>query len=69
MKKIKFDCNGHNSPAYGCDHHGDNSGLYYLAAEVETLLNPRLWTKEMHDAWHAHIPDVQKAFESLLAVA
>jgi len=35
MSKIyRFDCNGGNSPAYGCDKPGDNSGQYYQAEDV-----------------------------------
>ncbi len=37
----------------------------YMNEEYETLLNPRLWTKEMSDAWHSVLPDVNKAFENL----
>lgn len=33
--------------------------------ELENKLNPRLWTKEMHDAWHLNLPDTIKAFEAL----
>ncbi|MDP1931864.1 MAG: hypothetical protein Q8L60_10435 [Gammaproteobacteria bacterium] len=36
---------------------------------LEICMNPRCWTKEMHDAWHGSIPDIQKAFESLLLAA
>lgn len=28
---IRFDCNGHNAPAYGCNKPGDNSGEYVKA--------------------------------------
>ena len=69
MRKIKFDCNEHNAPAYSCNTPGDNSGWYYQSTDVDTLLNPRMWTKEMHDAWHSNLPNVQKAFEALKAVA
>jgi len=31
----------------------------------DVRLNPRFWTKEMHDAWHKNIPDMMKAFEAL----
>ena len=33
--------------------------------EYGNLLNPRFWTKEMHDAWHTNLPDVQRAFDAL----
>ena len=32
---------------------------------LQILLNPRRWTKDMHDAWHIHLPDTMKAFEAL----
>jgi len=38
MKKIKFNCNGHNAPAYRCSEPGDNSGEYYRVEEVEPFL-------------------------------
>ncbi len=31
----------------------------------DLVMNPRFWTKEMHDAWHSNLPDTQKAFEEL----
>ena len=34
--------------------------------ELLDKLNPRLWTKEMHDAWHINIPDTQAAFEAII---
>lgn len=34
MQIYKFDCNGHNAPAYGCDKPGDNSGEYVRLDEV-----------------------------------
>ena len=39
MKKYRFDCHGHNAPAYGCNVPGDNSGEYVLYAEVEKTAN------------------------------
>lgn len=33
--------------------------------QLNTLLNPRVWTKEMIYAWHSNIPDIMKAFEAL----
>jgi hypothetical protein len=33
----------------------------------QRYMNPRLWTKEMSDAWHSNIPDLQKAFDALLS--
>jgi hypothetical protein len=41
MSKVRFDCNGHNAPAYGCSEPGDNSGDYYHAADVERLEEER----------------------------
>jgi len=38
MKKIRFDCHGHNAPAYGCNEPGDNSGWYFRADDVENYL-------------------------------
>jgi len=32
---------------------------------LRMLLNPRQWTKEMHDAWHSNLPDMLRAFEAL----
>ena len=32
---------------------------------LETLLNPRLWTEEMHRAWHQALPDAIAAFKAL----
>ncbi len=29
------------------------------------VLHPRLWTREMNEAWHKAIPDVYAAFEAL----
>lgn len=31
----------------------------------EEALNPRTWTREMLEAWHRNIPDIQKAFDAL----
>ena len=39
------------------------------AERLRTLLTPRKWDKEMHDAWHSNIPDVSAAFAALLALA
>lgn len=36
--------------------------------KLEILLNPRLWTEEMHRAWHQALPDIQAAFEALRKV-
>lgn len=36
---------------------------------LETLLNPRLWTKEMCEAWHRELPDMQAAFNTLRRIA
>jgi hypothetical protein len=33
------------------------------------ILNPLLWDKEISDAWHTSIPDVNKAFESIRNIA
>lgn len=33
------------------------------------IMDPRSWTKEMQDAWHSNIPDIQKAFEALKKTA
>jgi len=38
LKTFKFDCNGNNAPAYGCDQPGDNSGEYFKAEDVRPLL-------------------------------
>lgn len=34
---FKFDCNGHNSPAYGCNRPGDNSGEYVSLEDYKKL--------------------------------
>lgn len=34
---FKFDCNGHNAPAYGCNKPGDNSGEYVRLADFERI--------------------------------
>lgn len=39
--------------------------VFYLASDVDVLLNPRLWDKAQHEAWHRALPDVQAAFEAL----
>jgi hypothetical protein len=33
----------------------------------QRCMNPRLWTKEMSDAWWGNIPNLQKAFDALLS--
>ena len=40
-------------------------GLVKEIQRRDILLNPRLWTKEMHDAWHGNIPNVMAAFKAL----
>ena len=35
---------------------------------LRSLLNPRMWTKEMHDEWHRKLPDLQAAFDALRGV-
>lgn len=37
MKAIKFDCKGHNAPAYGCSEPGDQSGEYVRVDGAETI--------------------------------
>lgn len=37
METVKFDCNGHNAPAYGCDKPGDQSGEYNRKEDVERM--------------------------------
>jgi hypothetical protein len=34
---------------------------------MQMLLNPRRWDREMCDAWHQALPDLQRAFEGLAA--
>lgn len=41
VQKIKFDCNGNNAPAYGCDKPGDNSGVYVQSTDYDELLRER----------------------------
>ena len=38
MQIYKFDCNGHNAPAYGCNKPGDNSGEYVRVDDVVAWL-------------------------------
>jgi hypothetical protein len=38
---------------------GDNVNL-------RQAFNPRIWSREMSDAWHKALPDTQAAFEALL---
>lgn len=37
-------------------------------SHYEVLMNPRRWTREMNDAWHKNLPDVQRAFDALSAL-
>lgn len=37
--------------------------------ELERALNPRRWDKELNDAWHGNIPDLQKAFDEIREIA
>ena len=39
LKKLiyKFDCNGHNAPAYSCNKPGDNSGCYVHLRDYQDL--------------------------------
>lgn len=36
-----------------------------VVRQLSKALNPFTWTKEMSDAWHNALPDVQKAFNEL----
>lgn len=36
---------------------------------LRAKLSPRFWTREMSDAWHRKIPDVQAAFDAILDIA
>lgn len=38
MQKIKFDCHGHNAPAYGCNKPGDNSGEYIRIDDINEIM-------------------------------
>lgn len=38
LKRVRFDCHGHNAPAYGCNHPGDMSGEYLQAADAEHII-------------------------------
>lgn len=42
---------------------------YNSHAALVAALSPRMWTREMSDAWHRNIPDVQAAFAALLKAA
>lgn len=37
--------------------------------ELERALNPREWDRELNDAWHRNIPDLQKAFDAIKNIA
>lgn len=37
MKTVRFDCNGHNAPAYSCSEPGDWSGTYVKATDYAEL--------------------------------
>ena len=50
---------------------GWEKAYYFLFMKYNDLLikmSPRLWNKEMSDAWHNNIPNVAKAFDALLNV-
>jgi len=36
---------------------------------LRTLLDPRMWTKEMSEAWHKNIPDTVAAFDALREIS
>jgi len=46
-----------------------NLRIATLGQELNIALDPRKWTQSHHDAWHKHLPDVNKAFAALLTVA
>lgn len=37
----------------------------HVMIDLDVLLDPRRWTREMNDAWHQAIPDLQAAFDAL----
>ena len=37
--------------------------------ELERALNPVEWDKELNDAWHKSIHDLQKAFDEIRGIA
>jgi len=42
--------------------------IQLTAANVDlSVLRPRNWTREMSDAWHRAIPNLEKAFDDLIA--
>jgi hypothetical protein len=45
------------------------ASLQHSKPAADIRMNPRLWTREMSDAWHSNIPDLQKAFEALAAAS
>ena len=51
MKRIRFDCHGHNAPAYGCNEPGDNSGWYYRAddGDKEPTMDINEMRRRIHD--------------------
>lgn len=47
METVKFNCHGHNAPAYGCNKPGDQSGEYVKAREHDQLLQERAAMTEL----------------------
>lgn len=39
LHRVRFDCHGHNAPAYGCNHPGDMSGDYLQAADASDVMS------------------------------
>ena len=39
MERIRFNCNGHNGPVYGCNKPGNNSGEYVSTKDLAELMD------------------------------
>ena len=55
------------NPFRTADSH--NLRIATLMQELDIALDPRRWSQVHHDAWHKHLPDMNKAFAVLRNVA
>ena len=55
------------NPFRTADSH--NLRIATLMQELDIALDPRRWSQVHHDAWHKHLPDMNKAFAVLRDVA
>ena len=68
MKTIKFNCNGHNAPAYGCSESGDQSGEYVRVEDLSGIEDRvthieqacfNLWLDHSREDIEKHAPSVR----------